>query len=278
MLTPGRGGAEALREGQEVMKISKISSLINFFAMLWLAAHIVGCVGSVGVDPSEDPVQPSENEEAVNEEAGNEEGGNEEANNFGENAGNGGFANEENSGNANNGGNTGNGNALGNEEGLNNATDEDFTNNGGGNQGGNNLFGNKGNGNNLGQGNNNNLGLNPDEGALVNNANADIEPAPNVNQGATDTAISNGTEEVLSPVSRNGATVSGNGQVRYVMGSGTKMYESPQGQVVKSLEQGDHPLVSEEGEWARTSDGFYVPSSSLSAKPIGRLKIPQDWR
>lgn len=271
------------------MKISKNSLFTSFIISFSLAILLTGCVGSVGVDPSEDPVQPSENEEAAEE--GNEEGvgENEVAANEEENTGNGNFNNSENAGNgnggnANFGNNTGNGGNQGDGEGLNNAAEEEFANNaeGGnlGNGGGNNLFGsnNKGSGNNLGQGNNNNLGLNQGEDALVNNAETDLEPAPDVNQGATDLAVSNGAEESLAPTSRNEATVSGSGRVRYVMAGGTKMYEKPQGQVIKSLEQGDHPLVSEEGEWARTSDGFYIPSGSLTAQPVGRNKIPQNWQ
>ncbi len=247
------------------MKLKRTSTAIQILASLALMFFLNGCVGSVGVDPSEDPVQPdaNENANAENSEENTEDNG--ENGNF--------TANEENVGNGENvaeniGNNTGDG------EELNNASDDDFANEGNNQkvaEGNNELFGNQGNkGGNLSQ--NNNLGLNQGQDALVNNAESDIEPAPNLQQGATD-----GGEE-LAPVSRNSTTVSTNGKVRYVMAGGTKLYEKPQGTIVKSLEQGDHPLVSEDGEWARTSDGFYVPSSSLTSDPVGRFKTRQDWQ
>lgn len=69
------------------------------------------------------------------------------------------------------------------------------------------------------------------------------------------------------------------GIVKYVRPGGTQMYQDPQGQnVVKQLEQGDHPLVYENGEWARTSDGYYIPSKGLTSSPVGRAKRTAEWK
>jgi hypothetical protein len=258
---------------------------------------LTACSG-VGIDPTEDPVQPSNsaenagaenssnnanfaNEEAnagANENLGNNVGFNEQGGNQGEN-----FADEA-------GGDQG--------QGMNNAADENFLNgNSQGNmfaneQGGNNnLLNNNKNGgnknagnNNLGLGNTNeNLGPLEESGddALVNGAETDLlaPQAPNIEQGAIDVPVPEDT--ILAPVAEtptDSVAPKAGGVVRYVLPGGSKLHDRPSGQTMKNLEQGDHPLVSEEGEWARTSDGYYVPTATLTAQPIGRLKVPREWR
>ena len=68
------------------------------------------------------------------------------------------------------------------------------------------------------------------------------------------------------------------GVVRYVTSDGASVYDQPgNGTVVGKLEQGEHPLVTESGEWARTNDGLYIQTVQLSESPIGRRKIAKDW-
>ncbi len=276
------------------MKVHNARKPILMLSSLIICFLLVGCFGG-GIDPTEDPVQPSGNNAAANAEenemAENNAGLNEEA------AENGANGAENNMGGNNqateNGGNDG--------EAINNAADEDFLNSnnaniaeGGNNQG--NLFGNNPNGgtgnNNLGQNGNNGLGNNnfglnagnQGDGALINGAGDDILESPDINKGATDNGMAEeASNSVLAPVAENptapgaGGATSG-GVVRYVTPGGSKLYDKPNGATLRNLEQGDHPLVNEEGEWSRTSDGYYVPSASLTAAPIARAKQPKEWR
>lgn len=273
------------------MKVHNARKPILMLSSLFVCLFLVGCFGG-GIDPTEDPVQPSDGNAAANAEekemAENNAGLNE---NMAENELNGA---ENNMGGNNqameNGGNDG--------EAINNAADEDFLNGNNSNlaEGGNNLFGNNPNGgmgnNNLGQNGNNGLGNNnfglnagnQGDGALINGASEDILESPDINKGATDNGMAEeASNSVLAPVAENPTTPGSGGAatggvVRYVTPGGSKLYDKPNGATLRNLDQGDHPLVNEEGEWARTSDGYYVPSASLTAAPIGRLKQAKDWR
>jgi hypothetical protein len=67
--------------------------------------------------------------------------------------------------------------------------------------------------------------------------------------------------------------------VKYVTVSGVNLYAAPDGKsVVKPLEQGDHPLVNDEGEWSKTSDGYFIQNSSLTTSPVGRVRTPKTWQ
>lgn len=259
------------------MKVQIVRKPMVVFSSLLALFLLVGCFGG-GIDPTEDPVQPSDNSAAANAEENeeNEENEGEEelaANNAGlnENAANSeGGTNPSVKQGADNGGADG--------EAINNAADDDFLNGNNNNlaDGGNgeaNLFGN-----NTGK-TSNNLGLGAGaegDGALINSASEGILETPDVNKGATDNGL-------LAPVAENPTASGGGGAttggvVRYVTPGGSKLYDKPNGATLRNLEQGDHPLVNEEGEWSRTSDGYYVPAVSLTTAPIARLKQAKDWR
>ena len=73
------------------------------------------------------------------------------------------------------------------------------------------------------------------------------------------------------------ATYTPGGRVKYVTSSSTVYSDkgsAPSGQ----LEQGDHPLVFEEGEWSRTADGQYIDAASLTDAPVGRYELPAVWQ
>jgi len=278
-------------KGQDVMKVQNVRKPMVVFSSFLVAFLLVGCFGG-GIDPTEDPVQPSGNNANANAEEGEE---------FAENdAGlNENVADNEGGGNNPNF-NQGMDNGDEDGEAINNAADDNFLNGNNANlaEGGDsqaNLFGNNPNGgfnNNLGKNNNNGLGNNnfglnagdQGDGALINGASEDILESPDVNMGATDNGLLEpAPDSVLAPVAENptapgagGATTGG--VVRYVTPGGSKLYDKPNGATLRDLEQGDHPLVNEEGEWSRTSDGYYVPAASLTAAPIARLKQPKDWR
>ncbi|WP_141736080.1 hypothetical protein [Oligoflexus tunisiensis] len=291
------------------MKVQTIRRPILMLSSLLISFLLVGCFGG-GIDPTEDPVQPGEENEAANveEEEFAEDNAMMNENMMMENEGN--FSNEDmmgdNMGNnmGNNQGNNPNFNQGMNDmnnEGFNNVAEDNFLNgddanfmNTGENQG--NLFGNnQGNmfgNNNLGQNGNNGLGNNnfglnegdQGDGALINGASEDILESPNVNMGATDNGLAESDpDSVLAPVAENPTAPGGGGAatggvVRYVTPGGSKLYDNPNGTALRNLEQGDHPLVNEEGEWSRTSDGYYVPSATLTSAPIARLKQPKEWR
>lgn len=262
-----------------------ISTTTTSMKILFLALALNACAGD---DASmEDPIEENGEENAANVESnenGWEENGNVEN---AENLGNGNEANLENEG----------GNNFGNE---------------GGNNFGNNLMNNSGNGtmgaeapanefvNNaagenfldaaaeapaadptadaaLAENSSDDLGIAPSDDTLGGNQNA---VQPNTNVGATDASLGvpddsapgNAVPAAVAPAPMTG------GRVHYVMKGGASAYDRPSGQVVKSLEQGDHPLVTAEGEWARTSDGAYIQNSSLTSRPVSRAKSPKAWR
>ena len=109
-----------------------------------------------------------------------------------------------------------------------------------------------------------------DEGANLNNAEDDMFE----NGQQTDfqnAAVDNGMEEEMEPVD-----TSGGGMVKYVRNA-SSLYDKPNGSTVNRLEKGDHPLVFGEGEWIRTSDGYYVPERDLTPNPVGRNRLRSIW-
>ena len=251
-----------------------------------LALHLTACVG--GVDPNEDALTPDGNVNAANTDS---EGGDEEFaesnenlsnenvdslnenfnNNFGNN-----FGNNENLGNGSNNltnGNLGAANAGSGNEFVNNAAPEDFLANNGDSA----IVGAEGTGEmpaDLGaeQNSTQDFGFAGNSATVETNQTVtnNAQLTPDSNQGAIDTSL----VETPAP---SVATPRG-GTVRYISTSGTSAHESPGGQVVRTYEQGDHPLVTAEGEWLRTSDGYYLPSTSTTTRPVSRAKSPKSWR
>lgn len=66
------------------------------------------------------------------------------------------------------------------------------------------------------------------------------------------------------------------GMVKYVLDS-TSLYDQPQGSSVRSLEKGDHPLIVQEGDWDKTSDGLYISNQELTRKPVARIRARSAW-
>ncbi|MBC7661437.1 MAG: hypothetical protein H7249_17210 [Chitinophagaceae bacterium] len=234
----------------------------NSVKLVVLAMMLNACAG---VDANEDPSGDGDNNAANANEVG-----------FNENSAN----NRENANNAADGDN-GN-NLLDNEnlggvkngksnEFVNNAVGENFLGSGGASAGikglpaQNNLS--------LEENSSKDLGIKQD-GAIVSGnqdagANPNIAP-PNSNMGAIDAS--------LAPRAGASTARSSGGSVHYIVRNGTSAYDKPNGSVVKNYEQGDHPLVSLEGEFVRTSDGTYVTSSAVTSKPVPRAKSRKSWR
>lgn len=91
-------------------------------------------------------------------------------------------------------------------------------------------------------------------------------------------ASEDGANENLQQDDTEPAKPTSGGRVKYILSSSPIFSGPDQQEVVGTLEQGDHPLVFEEGEWARTPDGHYIPASSLSEAPIGRFEPDAVWQ
>lgn len=74
----------------------------------------------------------------------------------------------------------------------------------------------------------------------------------------------------------DGAPLPG-GRVRYVREGGAQVVNSPGGQPVLTLEQGDHPITWEDNGWLRISNGMYVPVDAMSETGVGRSNGPRPW-
>jgi hypothetical protein len=82
-------------------------------------------------------------------------------------------------------------------------------------------------------------------------------------------------EPVFVPLT---AKVDPNAITQYVLPGGSSLHTEPDGASTRSLDQGDHPLIFGDGDWVSTSDGYYIPSQTLSKTPIGRRKQKQSWQ
>jgi hypothetical protein len=249
--------------------------------VVFLMLALNACAG--GEEGVEDPVEANGEENAANFE-GNED--NEAANaenGANENLGDETVAENENGlNNSNNGSNLMNentgGNATGGEgnEFVNNAAGENFLNAGGGNALAEEPATNPAADAALAENSSQDLGIAPSDDIVSGNQNAPAPVAeggvpPDASVGATDASLG------AAPAAPTAPPPSG-GRVHYVLRSGTSAYDKPSGQVVRTYEKGDHPLVSADGEWVQTSDGVYLPNASLTTKPVSRAKSPKAWR
>ncbi len=66
--------------------------------------------------------------------------------------------------------------------------------------------------------------------------------------------------------------------VRYALGSANLFANQGSTAPVGSMQKGDHPLVLSEGSYGRTSDGFFIPQSELTAEPVPRDYAPAAWQ
>ncbi len=244
---------------------------------LMLALTLNACAGDASLD---EPIEGNE-ENAANpaDEEGNDMG-NENVNNGGnnENLGNENFGNE-NTGN-NNAANTGEMNEPANEF-VNNAAGENFLNAGGGNVAAEEPASNPTADAALAENSSEDLGIQPSDAIVGGNQNA----APEANAvpqdpsvGATDNSLAVPADSAPVPTAPAPVAPVAGGRVHYVVKGGASAYDKPSGQVVKTFEQGDHPLVTADGEWAQTADGMYIQRSSITTKPVSRAKSPKSWR
>lgn len=96
-------------------------------------------------------------------------------------------------------------------------------------------------------------------------------PAP-----AQSTANAN-ARAAASPFNNPHMNWPGKGKVKYVTRQVTR-HASPNGPVIGEFEQGEHPLIFQNGNWVELNDGSFVKGNGLSDKGVGYAKGKQTWR
>lgn len=79
-----------------------------------------------------------------------------------------------------------------------------------------------------------------------------------------------------SPLTNSQMNWPGKGKVKYVTRQITR-HSSPNGPVVGEFEQGDHPLIFQNGNWVELHDGSFVRGNGLSDKGVGYNKGRKSW-
>ena len=119
------------------------------------------------------------------------------------------------------------------------------------------------------------------EGEAVNNSTEpEFEATSVAEQPAIDTGTEAAVDEAAAPQENPAAeaTYTPGGIVKYATSSVPLFSAKENGQIVGEIHRGDHPLVFEDGGWARTSDGAYLPSHTLTNEPVGRIEPPAVWQ
>jgi hypothetical protein len=77
----------------------------------------------------------------------------------------------------------------------------------------------------------------------------------------------------------SGSPMNTSRRVMYVKVDSAVLREQPEAKakVVGTASQGDHFLVSVDGDWAKTEDGRYISMKVLSEKGVGRAKKSAEW-
>ncbi|MBP9706313.1 MAG: hypothetical protein KBD78_01620 [Oligoflexales bacterium] len=138
-----------------------------------------------------------------------------------------------------------------------------------------------------------------DNGEFVNNASADdLMENMGINEGASQEFPMNNTASqnmminnaTANTVGMNGTPVapvnqvntvpqsSQGARVKYVTADGVTAHNQPNGTVVETLSLGDHPLVWDESNWVKTSEGYYISKQGLSDQPVGRTRRSTPWQ
>jgi hypothetical protein len=96
-----------------------------------------------------------------------------------------------------------------------------------------------------------------------------------INPVATSDAA--GARAAASPFSNPQMNWPGKGKVKYVTRPLTR-HAAPNGPVLGEFEQGEHPLVFQNGNWVELHDGSFVKGNGLSEKAVGYNKGKKPWQ
>jgi hypothetical protein len=108
----------------------------------------------------------------------------------------------------------------------------------------------------------------PTNGTPTNNAAATPEIPQETVQTTTPSNGDQTARAAASPFANPHMNWPGKGKVKYVTRQLTR-HASPNGPVVGEFEQGNHPLIYQNGNWAELHDGTFVRGNGLSEKGIG---------
>jgi hypothetical protein len=69
----------------------------------------------------------------------------------------------------------------------------------------------------------------------------------------------------------------GKGRVKYVTRTLSR-HSAPNGPILGEFEQGEHPLIFQNGNWVELHDGSFVRGNGLSEKPVGYRQSRKFWQ
>lgn len=105
---------------------------------------------------------------------------------------------------------------------------------------------------------------------------APTESAP-VQQQTTAQPASGDARAAASPFTNPQMNWPGKGRVKYVTRQVTR-HSAPNGPVIGEFEQGEHPLIYQNGNWVELHDGSFVKGNGLSDQAVGYGKGKKPWR
>lgn len=121
--------------------------------------------------------------------------------------------------------------------------------------------------------------VNESNGAAGSNAElteAATENAP-AQQQTTVQPASGDARAAASPFTNPQMNWPGKGKVKYVTRQVTR-HSAPNGPVIGEFEQGEHPLIYQNGNWVELHDGSFVKGNGLSDQAVGYGKGKKPWR
>jgi hypothetical protein len=91
------------------------------------------------------------------------------------------------------------------------------------------------------------------------------------------TSYASGARAATSPFSNPQMNWPGKGKVKYVTRPLTR-HTAPNGPILGEFEQGEHPLIFQNGNWVELHDGSFVKGNGLSEKAVGYNKGKKLWQ
>ena len=106
---------------------------------------------------------------------------------------------------------------------------------------------------------------------------AAVQPTESSQSAVPAAADTTSARAAASPFTNPQMNWPGKGKVKYVTRNVTR-HAAPNGPVVGEFEQGDHPLIFQNGNWVELHDGSFVRGNGLSEKAVGYGKGRKGWQ